>query len=254
MIGIFSLLLIAMILIVKFCKGISKIVLSIMIILATLYCVMISIDINRVKSFREPIFNISWYEETGLIEYKGIGYRTIVKYGYTGNNEKEISSIEMYMFNKCIARSNINIDSSNTIEPYIPEGLNVANGNEIGRPAENIEYNRDPKNVTIEVIEETISNTYVEILITDNNEDKYGWGVDFRVQEKVDGKWRDLEYISDDVSWIAIAYFISEGNQMTLEVDIEEYYGELDKGIYRIVKSVYDDGDVDIYSNEFEIK
>lgn len=147
-----------------------------------------------------------------------------------------------------------NYNSNNTTEPYIPDGVKVADGNEIEASEDIIEYNREPKNVTIEVIEETISNTSVEILITDNNEDKYGWGVDFRVQEKIDGEWKDLEYISDDVSWIAIAYLISEGNQLTLKVNIEEYYGKLDKGIYRIVKHVYDNGYVDIYSNEFEIK
>ena len=103
MIGIFVLLLIAMLLVVRFCKKTLKIVLLIIIILATLYSVIISIDINRVESFREPIFNIGWYEETGLIEYKGLGYKTIVKYGYDINNEKKISSIEMYMFGKCIA-------------------------------------------------------------------------------------------------------------------------------------------------------
>ena len=103
MIGIFGLLAVAMVLVVKFCKKNLKILLSIIIILATLYSVVISIDINRVESFREPIFNIGWYEETGVIEYKGLGYKTIVKYGYTENNEKKINSIEMYMFNKCIA-------------------------------------------------------------------------------------------------------------------------------------------------------
>ena len=102
MIGIFGLLLFAMVLVIKFCKKTLKLVLSILIILATLYCVIISIDINRVESFREPIFNIGWYEQSGLIEYKGIGYRTIVKYGYTADNEKKISNIEMYMFDKCI--------------------------------------------------------------------------------------------------------------------------------------------------------
>ena len=56
MIGFFGLLLIAMVLVVKFCKKTLKIVLSIIIILATIYSVMISIDINRVESFREPIF------------------------------------------------------------------------------------------------------------------------------------------------------------------------------------------------------
>jgi len=103
MIGIFAFLLLAMVLVVKFCKKPLKIVLSVIIILATIYSVIISIDINRVESFREPIFNIGWYEETGVIQYTGIGYRTVVKYGYTQNNEKKITSIEMYMFGKCIA-------------------------------------------------------------------------------------------------------------------------------------------------------
>ncbi len=103
MIGIFIILLLAMLLVIKFCKKTLKIVLSVVIVIVTLYCVILSVDMNRVNSFRNPIFNISWYEETGLIEYKGIGYITIVKYGYTSNDEKKITSIEMYMFNKCIA-------------------------------------------------------------------------------------------------------------------------------------------------------
>ena len=59
MIGIFALLAVAMLLVVKLCKNTLKIVLSIIIILLTLYTVMVSIDINRVESFREPIFAIS---------------------------------------------------------------------------------------------------------------------------------------------------------------------------------------------------
>ena len=73
------------------------------IVCITIYCAVLSIDINRVESFREPIFNIGYYEETGLIEYKGLGYRTVVKYAYTVDNEQKINSIEMYMFDKCIA-------------------------------------------------------------------------------------------------------------------------------------------------------
>ena len=34
----------------------------------------------------------------------------------------------------------------------------------------------------------------------------------------------------------------------------EKYYGILKRGIYRIVKPVYDNGYIDLYSNEFEIK
>lgn len=56
MLGIFILLIIAMLLVVKFCKKTLKIVLSIIIVLVLLYCIIISVDMNRVHSFREPIF------------------------------------------------------------------------------------------------------------------------------------------------------------------------------------------------------
>ncbi len=143
---------------------------------------------------------------------------------------------------------------SNSTNSYIPEGVNVTNENEISTPADNVEFNRNPENVTIEILSNTISNTSVEILITDNNVDQYGWGVEFRVQEKVDDEWKDLDYISNDLFWIDIAYELNEDNQLTQKLDIEKYYGELNNGIYRIVKPVYDGKYIDIYSNEFEIE
>ena len=111
-----------------------------------------------------------------------------------------------------------------------------------------------PENVTITVVEDTISRNELTIKIADNNEDKYGWGVEFRVQEKVDNEWKDLDYISNNLTWIDIAYKLNADNQLTQKLNIEKYYGKLNNGIYRIVKPVYDNGYVDIYSNEFEIK
>lgn len=103
MLGIFILLIIAMLLVVKFCKKTLKIVLSIIIILVTLYCILISVDINRVNSFREPIFAIVKQEEDSSMKtiiYQGLGYEVrIIK---NVMNDK-IIKIEMYMFNKCIA-------------------------------------------------------------------------------------------------------------------------------------------------------
>lgn len=123
-----------------------------------------------------------------------------------------------------------------------------------GIKASDIEYNRSPENVTIKVIPDTACDTSVQILITDNNEDKYGWGEPFSIQENVNGEWKDLDYISDKVGWTAIAYILNENNQRIQKVDIEEYYGKLDKGIYRVVKTIYDNGNIDLYSDEFEIK
>ena len=117
-----------------------------------------------------------------------------------------------------------------------------------------IKSNRNPNNVIIKVDNTTIKPESVSITITDNNENQYGWGVEFRVQEKGDGEWKNLNYISDELSWIDIAYELNEDKQLTQKLDIEKYYGKLPNGIYRIVKPVYDNGYIDIYSNEFEIK
>ncbi len=103
MIGIFVLLWIAMFLVIKFCKKTIKVLLSVIIVLAAIYLAVLSVDISRVENFKEPIFIIGYYEETGLLEYKGLGYRTIVKYTFTVEGERKINSIEMYMFDKCIA-------------------------------------------------------------------------------------------------------------------------------------------------------
>lgn len=145
-------------------------------------------------------------------------------------------------------------ETSNSTNSYIPEGVNVANENEIGLPADDVEFNRNPENITIEILPNTISNISVEILITDNNIDKYSWGVEFRIQEKVNDEWKDLNYISNDLSWIDIAYELNENNQLTQKLDIEKYYGKLNSGIYRVVKPIYDNEYIDTYSNEFEIK
>ena len=109
-------------------------------------------------------------------------------------------------------------------------------------------------NVMIEIEDSTITPKSVSIIITDNNENQYCWGVEFRVQKRVNGNWKNLKYVSEEPYWIEIAYELNEDNQLTQELDIEAYYGILSKGTYRIVKPVYDNGYIDIYSNEFEIK
>lgn len=144
--------------------------------------------------------------------------------------------------------------ASNKTTSYIPEGINIVDENNDNIPTVDKEYNREPKNVNIKVLTETITNTSVEILITDNNVDQYGWGVEFRVQKKNNDNWEELKYISEDLGWIEIAYELDENKQLTEKLNIEKYYGKLSSGIYRIVKPVYDNGYIDIYSNEFEIK
>ena len=130
---------------------------------------------------------------------------------------------------------------------------NISNNEKVSGIGENQteSFNRSPQNVTIEIDENTISPENVSITITDNNKNPYAWGIEFKVQEKVNGEWQDLKYLSGNLSWPTIAYKLNKNKTLTQKLDIEKYYGRLSNGIYRIVKTV---GSTNIYSNEFEIK
>ena len=103
MLGIFVLLIIAMLLVVKFCRKTLKIGLAIIIFLVALYCVILSIDRNQVSSLREPIFAVSSevrdYENYSKEVYKGFGYRIEID---KVENQK-ITSSTMYFLNRVIA-------------------------------------------------------------------------------------------------------------------------------------------------------
>ena len=105
MIGIYILLIIAMLLVIKLCKKTLKFILSTLIILVALYCIIISVDMNRVNSLREPIFARPTIENDFSMKiktYQGLGYKVEVVEDVT-KKENRICQVEMYMFNKCIA-------------------------------------------------------------------------------------------------------------------------------------------------------
>ncbi len=165
--------------------------------------------------------------------------------------EDSVTNREDFKFNV----ENISSNPVNTIshEQNITNGENTSNTENNENPISTENANRKPENVTIEIDNSTINTESVSITITDNNENHYGWGVEFRVQEKVNGEWKDLKYISDNLSWIDIAYQLNEDNKLTQKLDIEKYYGKLNNAIYRVVKPGYDNEYVAIYSNEYKI-
>ena len=219
-------------------KGL-KICFSIIGVIVILGIAFFVIDYNRVKKQEKPIFCIKnpagIYRDGGTIEYFGLGYKVIDFNTSAGFDDIKIGTWFMDY--------NDFEEERNAYEKKFEENLQS-----------NEELNRSPENVTIEVDNTTVRPESVSITITDNNVNQYGWGVEFRVQQKVNEEWEDLQYVSDDLAWIDIAYEVNEDHQLTLKLDIEQYYGKLSNGIYRIVKPVYDNGYIDIYSNEFEIK
>lgn len=99
---IFILLFVAMFLVQRYCqKKNLNITLTIIIILVTFYCVVLSIDMNRINSFRKPIFMWETQNNCGALcnSYQGLGYRAHIEY----YNNGIIEEITLTMFNKVIA-------------------------------------------------------------------------------------------------------------------------------------------------------
>lgn len=148
----------------------------------------------------------------------------------------------------------VNTNKVTSTEPYIPDGMQVADLNDnSGIKASDVKIEYDINKVKIEVLKNTVTNTYAEILITDNNENNGGWGKSYRIQKKENNKWIDLKPIQN-LGFKEIAFLLDENNQLKQKIDWKEFYGELDKGTYRIVKPIYNNGYIDLYSDEFEIK
>lgn len=142
--------------------------------------------------------------------------------------------------NMTMPNSNVAIGNNTVLQNEIPERK---------------DYSIDIDKVTIEVDESTITPTSISIIITNNNENELTYGEEYKVQKNNNGKWEDLEYLPNTI-WNAMAYITKENSQTTKKLNLEYTYGELSKGIYRIVKPVFNGngGEVNIYSDEFEIK
>ena len=140
-------------------------------------------------------------------------------------------------------------DTQNT-GAYIPDGIEIASKDDVGTKVEDITFNRNKENVTIEVLIDTITPSGAIIVITDKNEDPYGWGKSYKIEQKIDGEWKPLKPKMEMI-FEEIAYVLDENGQFNQNIDWTRFYGELEKGTYRIAKDVYDKEYINFYSNEF---
>ena len=143
-------------------------------------------------------------------------------------------------------------DPTNSISDYNPN--NFVDNNNISSEGEELGYNRSTENVTIEVLKDTITRESAEILITDKNEKPFYWGNEFKIQNMNNGKWNDLKCINDTANYNEVINELDENNQVKININYGKYYGLLEDGTYRIVMKVYDGQEIDLYSEEFEIK
>ena len=221
-------------------KKILKVVAGILGIIVVLGIVFFTVDYNRVKNQKKPIFCIKspagGIMDGGTIEYFGLGYKVIDFHTIAGFDDIKIGTWFMD-YN----------DFEEEIKAYEKKFEESLSTNE--------ENNSDLENVIMKVDSITIKPTSISIIIINNNDNEIGYDEEYKIQKNINGEWKYLDYLPN-TSWNDIAYIIKANSQTTKKLNLENTYGELGKGTYRIIKTMFSENGktTDIYSNEFEIK
>lgn len=79
----------------------------------------------------------------------------------------------------------------------------------------------------------------VTLTVANVSDKDYTYGAMWALQTEKNGNWQDVKPI-EDMMWIEIAYVISPGQTNEDELKINDYYGTLAPGNYRIVKTFTD--------------
>lgn len=223
-----------------FMKKILKVVVGILGIIVVLGIVFFMVDYNRVKNQKKPIFCIKdpagAIMDGGTIEYFGLGYKVIDFHTIAGFDNIKIGTWFMDY--------NDFEEEIKAYEKKFEENLST-----------NKENNSDLENVIMKVDSTTIKPTSISIIIINNNDNEIGYDQEYKIQKNINGEWKYLDYLPN-TSWNDIAYIIKANSQTTKKLNLENTYGELEKGTYRIIKTMFSENGkkADIYSNEFEIK
>ena len=221
-------------------KKILKVVVGILGIIVVLGIVFFTVDYNRVKNQKRPIFCIQSPAgvilDGGTIEYLGLGYKVIDFHTIAGFDDIKIGTWFMD-YN----------DFEEEIKAYEKKYKEKLLMNE--------ENNSDLENVIMKVDSITIKPTSISIIIINNNDNEIGYGEEYKIQKNINGEWKYLDYLPN-IAWNDVAYIIKANSQTTKKLNLENTYGELGKGTYRIIKTMFSGNGktTDIYSNEFEIK
>ena len=84
--------------------------------------------------------------------------------------------------------------------------------------------------------EGTVSATGATIIIEDDNEQPYNYTTWYRIDKEVNGQWIALEPIDDN----NISDELSLYQNFEFQIDWSNIYGTLEKGQYRLVKTIFD--------------
>lgn len=109
--------------------------------------------------------------------------------------------------------------------------------------------------VSMNVVEDTISNNSATIMLTNLTNKEYRYGNEYTVEYYQNGMWHFLIPINE-VGWLLNDYGLDPNTTVKIDFDWSNYYGKLPKGKYRIIqKFSLNESDNDFYvASEFNIK
>lgn len=83
-----------------------------------------------------------------------------------------------------------------------------------------------------------VTNTNIKVEIINTTDKDMIFGEDYKLQQFIDGKWIDSNYIIDNWGFNAIAYMLTKDVPASWEHNWEWLYGTLSSGTYRMLKTV----------------
>lgn len=199
-----------------------KRMIKLLLVVLIIWGILFILNIFRCINYKTPILYLYSIEDEYSCTYKCLGY-----------------SVDISKRNHTIIKTKMNFLNIKLFETnYLYE----------------IKSNRKIENVHISTIENSISKEGVDIVVIDDNEDSYAWTDNYKIEKKNNDQWNEIKPYKD-VIIPEINYNKNENNEIFFEINWSDNYGELSSGIYRIGKTVYDNGEyIIIYSDEFEIQ
>ena len=214
------------------------------ILLVTVLAVLVGLVYFNTKDYKNDS-----YEEKEVVAEKGEGQV----------NEIEVDVVYNVASMNVSATEKIAQSTQNRTTGYIPQ-KDESKFNEIieSENVEGIEENNEDENivknselVNLEITDYRLEENKITLTITDNNEVPYSLNDRYKIEKLNNEEWEEVERINPEkVLLIVKKYNLDENNQYNFEINWTNGYGELEEGIYRIVKEFEEDV---FYSNEFEI-
>ena len=132
---------------------------------------------------------------------------------------------------------------------YAHQMLNVINDyvKKNGGSCERIEEHELNNLVEMQIKEGTLTKTSATVVISEADDYNIIYGETFWIEKyNQDNTWTVLENINDNCAFNLPAYHIDSGKTLELKQDWTCMYGELSKGIYRLVKDANFESDIPI--------